>query len=247
MTDLFREVEEDLRREQFSKLWEKYGLYVIGLAVAIVLVVAAIVGWRAWTHSRAVEASARYEALVAEMAEAAPADSAAAFAAFADETSGGYRVLARLAEADRSLAAGDRDAALAAYGAAANDSAAPEIVRGMATVKAGLLLVDTLSHDDMRARVAPINRETSPWRSNALELLALAAIREGKWAEADANAKLIIADQATAPGLRDRAHVIQALAAPHLPREAAIVPDAAPAEEPADAQEEPASPPAEAE
>lgn len=247
MTDLFREVEEDLRREQFSKLWEKYGLYVIGLAVAIVLVVAAIVGWRAWTHSRAVEASARYETLVAEMAEAAPAESAAAFAAFANETSGGYRVLARLAEADRFLAAGDRDAALAAYEAAANDSAAPEIVRGMATVKGGLLLVDTLSYDDMRARVAPINRETSPWRSNALELLALAAIREGKWSEADANVKLIIADPASAPGLRDRAHVIQALAAPHLPREAVIVPDAAPAEEPAEAQEEPASPPAEAE
>jgi Na+/H+ antiporter NhaD/arsenite permease-like protein len=45
----------------------------------------------------------------------------------------------------------------------------------MATVKAGLLLVDTLSLDDMRARVALINREGSPWRSNALELIALAA------------------------------------------------------------------------
>ena len=231
MTDLFREVEEDLRREQFSKLWEKYGIYVIGTAVAIVLIVAAFVGWRAWSHSKAVEASAQYEALVAEIAEANPAESAAAFAEFADGASGGYAVLARLAQADRLLAAGDRDGALAAYEAVAADSAAPEIVRGMATVKAGLLLVDTLSLDDMRARVVPINREASPWRSNALELIALAAIREGKWAEADANAKLIIADQTTPPGLRDRAHVIQALAAPHLPREAAQVIDAAPAEE----------------
>jgi hypothetical protein len=254
VTDLFREVEEDLRREQFSKLWEKYGLYVIGLAVAIVLVVAAIVGWRAWTHSRAIEASARYEALVAEMADAAPAESAAAFAAFANETGGGYRVLARLAEADRSLAAGDRDAALAAYEAAANDSAAPQIVRGMATVKAGLLLVDTLSLDDMRARVASISREGSPWRANALELTALAAIREGKWSEADANARLVIADPATPPGLRDRAHVIQALAAPHLPREAAPAQEAVPAEALAPAEEvppaleqDPAASPAEAE
>ena len=80
MTDLFREVEEDLRREQFSRLWEKYGIYVIGTAVAIVLIVAAIVGWRAWSHSKAVEASAQYEALVAEIAEADPEKSAAAFA-----------------------------------------------------------------------------------------------------------------------------------------------------------------------
>ena len=44
MTDLFREVEEDLRREQFSKLWEKYGAWVIGLAVGIVVLTAAFVG-----------------------------------------------------------------------------------------------------------------------------------------------------------------------------------------------------------
>ena len=69
-------------------------------------------------------------------------------------------------------------------------------------VLAGLLLVDTLSLDDMRARVASISREGSPWRANALELTALAAIREGKWNEADANARLVIADPATPPGLR---------------------------------------------
>ncbi|MFN4355735.1 tetratricopeptide repeat protein [Parvibaculum sp.] len=244
MTDLFREVEEDLRREQFSKLWEKYGIYVIGAAVSIVLIVAAIVGWRAWSHSKTVEASAAYEALVVEMANMDPAESAAAFDEFADRASGGYRIMARLAQADRLLAAGDSEGALAAYEAVANDGRAPQIVRGMATVKAGLLLVDTLSLDDMRARVAPINREASPWRSNARELIALAAIREGKWAEADANAKLIIADQDTPAGLRDRSHVIQALAAPHLPREVAPVTDAAPAEEtaaePADEAEAPA-------
>lgn len=245
MTDLFREVEEDLRREQFSKLWEKYGIYVIGAAVSIVLIVAAVVGWRAWSHSKTVEASAAYEALVVEMANMPPSESAVAFAEFADGASGGYRIMARLAQADRLLAADDSEGARAAYEAVANDGRAPEIVRGMATVKAGLLLVDTLSLDDMRARVALINREGSTWRSNALELIALAAIREGKWVEADANAKLIIADQATPPGLRDRAHVIQALAAPHLPREAAPAPAAAPVEEAV--EEEPAEAPAEAE
>ncbi|MBX3508530.1 MAG: tetratricopeptide repeat protein [Parvibaculum sp.] len=244
MTDLFREVEEDLRREQFSKLWEKYGIYVIGAAVSIVLIVAAVVGWRAWTHSKTVESSAAYEALVVEMANMPPAESAAAFAKFAEGASGGYRIMARLAEADRLLAAGDADGARAAYEAVANDGRAPEIMRGMATVKAGLLQVDTLSLDDMRARVASINREGSPWRSNALELIALAAIREGKWVEADANVKLIIADPSSPPGLRDRAHVIQALAAPHLPREAAPADAAAPAEVPQGAVE---AAPAEAE
>ena len=38
MSDIFREVDEDLRREQYKKLWERFGSYVIGLAVLIVVV-----------------------------------------------------------------------------------------------------------------------------------------------------------------------------------------------------------------
>jgi hypothetical protein len=225
VTDLFREVEEDLRREQFSKLWEKYGIYVIGLAVAIVLVVAAVVGWRAWSHASRVEASARYDELVAELEEgAAPEEAAAAFDNFAAETGGGYETLARLQQADRLLEAGERDAALAVYEEVAND-ASLGLVRGMATVRAGLIVVDTASYDDMKARMAPIMSEDSPWHGNALELLALVAMREGAWTDADGYVKRIIANPASPSGLRDRAHVIQALAAPHLPPPAAAPAD----------------------
>ncbi|ABS65093.1 conserved hypothetical protein [Parvibaculum lavamentivorans DS-1] len=240
MTDLFREVEEDLRREQFSKLWDKYGAWLIGAVVALVLVVAAIVGWRAWSHSQRVEASARFEETVIKAQDAAPAEAAAAFAELAESTSGGYAVLARLHEADKRLAAGERDVALAVYGEVANGGA-PAIVRGMARIKEGLLLVDTASYDDMKARMSPLVDSASPWRENALELLALAAMRDGEWEDANRNAAAIIANQATPAGLRDRAHVIQALVAPHLLAEE----EAQPAET---TQEAPATePPAETE
>lgn len=239
MTDLFREVEEDLRRERFSKLWEEYGFYLIGLAVAIVLVVAAVVGWRAWSHSSRIEASARYNELVAESAEAtSPQASAAAFAKLAAETGGGYEVLARLQQADRLLEAGERDAALAAYEEVASGGSTIGIMRGMATIKAGLIVADTASHDDMKSRMAPVMAESSPWHGNALELLALAAMREGAWTDADAYVKQIIANPASSTGLRDRAHVIQALVAPHLPRPEAASAEDAPAEAEEDAAEE---------
>lgn len=219
MTDLFREVEEDLRREHFNKLWQKYGVYVLGLALAIVILAGGIAGWRAWTHSARVEASARFQELLAEAEKAeTPQAAAAAFAEFAADTTNGYEVLARFHQADRHLAAGETDQARAAFEAVANDGAAPDILRGMATVKAGLLLVDTLSHDDMKARMAPVMKDGSPWRPHALELLALSAMRDGAWSDANANAAAIIANPLSPAGLRDRAHVIQALAAPHLPR-----------------------------
>lgn len=246
MTDLFREVEEDLRREQFSKLWKKYGIWVIGLAVAIVVVTAAFVGWRAWVHSSQVEDSAVYAATVKETAQAAPAEAAAAFAALAGKVDGGYETLARLQEADRSLAAGEGDAARGIYEEVANDGGVPAIVRGLAAIKAGLLVVDTASYVDMKARMAPYTASGSPWQGYALELVALSAMKAGEWHAADTSVKEIIANQATPPGLRDRAHVMQALIAPNLPRNAAPE-EAAPAQDKQsssqeEATEAPASP-----
>ena len=53
MADIFREVDEDLKREQFKRLWDRFGIYAI---IAAVLVVALTGGWRgylAWEQSRA--------------------------------------------------------------------------------------------------------------------------------------------------------------------------------------------------
>ncbi|MBO6667394.1 tetratricopeptide repeat protein [Parvibaculum sp.] len=248
MTDLFREVEEDLRREQFSKLWEKYGAWVIGLAVGIVVLTAAFVGWRAWNHSQRVEASAAYSAVVKEVAAAAPQEAAEAYAGLAAEIGGGYETLALLREADSRLAAGEGDAARAIYEQVANDGSLPSIVRGLAAIKAGLLVVDTASYADMKARMAPYTSGESAWHGYALELVALSAMKAGEWQVADTSVKEIIANPATPSGLRDRAHVMQALIAPNLPR--AVESEAAPAPEEAspdeetqtDTQETPAAP-----
>ena len=36
MSDILREVDEELRRERYQKLWERYGIYVVGAALALV-------------------------------------------------------------------------------------------------------------------------------------------------------------------------------------------------------------------
>jgi hypothetical protein len=43
MSDIFQEVEEDVRRERYEKLWKKYGNYIIALAV---LIVAGVAAWQ---------------------------------------------------------------------------------------------------------------------------------------------------------------------------------------------------------
>lgn len=228
MTDLFSEIEQDLRREQVNKLWEKYGIYLVGLAVAIVVGAAIVVGWRAWKNSQAEASSAKYDAVMAVAATQKPEEAAASLGAFAKDATKGYAVLARMQQAGELLKAGDKKDAVATLDMIANDSSISPVLQGMARIKAGLILVDTATYDEMNARMAPLDESGNIWRNNARELLGLSAYKAGKYAEAETSFAAIIADSKASPGLRDRAHVMQALLAPHLPQPDAVeaTPDA---------------------
>lgn len=216
MTDLFSEIEQDIRREQANKLWEKYGIYLIGLAVGIVLAASAVVGWRAWNTSRAHDASAQYDLVVAAAAKQKPEEAAAAYGALAADTTPAYAALAYVHQADALLKAGDKPGAIAALDKAANNKSTPAMLRGMAQVKAGLLVADTATYEEMNTRLASLNEADNPWRNSVRELLGLAAYRAKNYDEAQTNFAAIIADTTAQAGLRDRAHVMQALLAPHI-------------------------------
>tara|TARA_R110000868_G_scaffold111476_3_gene301018 strand:+ start:934 stop:1719 length:786 start_codon:yes stop_codon:yes gene_type:complete len=229
LTDLFSEIEQDLRREQANKLWEKYGVYLVGLAVGIVLVASAFVGWRAWNTSRAHDASAQYDLVVAAAATQKPEEAAAAFGALAADTTPAYAALAAVHQADALLKAGDKAGAIAALDKAGNDKSTPAMLRGMVQIKAGMLVVDTATYEEMNARLASLNEADNPWRNSARELLGLSAYKSKNYAEAQANFAAIIGDPTAQAGLRDRAHVMQALLAPHILAPVVVSPATVPA------------------
>lgn len=218
MSDIFREVEEDIRREQFKQIWDKYGLYVLGAALAILLGAAAVVGWRSYVRAQNEDMSSRYEAVVKAAETGNPADSAKAFADLAKSGHGGYAALAQLQEAAALHDAGQNEQALAAYDKLAASSA-PQILKDLARVKAGLLLVDTASYEDIKTRLSALAAEGQALRNPAREVLGLSAYKAKAYAEAQEYFLEIIDDNEAAGGLRDRAHVMQAVLAPVLPKQ----------------------------
>ena len=65
MSDIFQEVDEEVRREQLKKLWDRYGYLLIA---ACVLLVVGVGGWRTyewWEAKKAAEASTSFQAAVA--------------------------------------------------------------------------------------------------------------------------------------------------------------------------------------
>ena len=90
MADLFKEVDEDLRRENFQKLWKKYGKVFIALFVAIILAVGGVQAWRAYDQQRREDLSDRFAAALAMAQAGDPAGAIAVLDEFGAPGDGGY-------------------------------------------------------------------------------------------------------------------------------------------------------------
>ena len=212
MTDIFHEVDEEVRREQLKKLWQRYGNYIIA---GCLLVVVGIAGWRGyeWLEAkRAAESGAAFEQAVTLAESGKVQEAEAAFAKLATGGTAGYRVLSRLREAAE-LAQSDPKAAIKAYEEIAADRAAGQVIQDLATLRAGLLLVDHTPYADLRSRLEPLTGPERAFRYSARDLLALSAWKQGDVSAAKQWTEAIIGDPLTPAGARSRAEVLSQLLA----------------------------------
>jgi len=206
VSDIFREVEEEVRRERYEQLWKKYGDYVIA---AVALIVIAAAGYRLWSYyeQRAREQASDAYAAAQQLLESNRADQAAtAFAKLADSAPSGYATVARLQNADALDAAGNRDEALALYKkiAAGDDP----LLASVALLREGWALVETTPRLQLEALLAPLTDPTSPWRHMAREILAYSDYRTGKLEAAQKEYEALSGETDAPIGVRQRANAM---------------------------------------
>jgi len=203
VSDIIREVDEELRRENFEKLWRKYGSYALGLATLIVVAVAAFFEWQHYTTGQREARARQYDAALQLVAAADPgAPAALQGLATGDD---GYAALAQLQAAAVKGKAGDTAGAVAIYEKMAADSAIDESLRNLALMLLALYTADTAPPDQLTQRLKPLTAAANPWHYSALELTAVLAQRAGDTAKA-AQILTGLADDLNAPqALRQRA------------------------------------------
>ena len=213
MSELFDEVDEDVRRDQLKKLWDQYSIYIVALAI---LIIASVGGWRGYQYleaKKAAEAGAAFDK-AAELSEANKhAEAEVAFADLAAKAPAGYRVLARLRTAAE-IASRDQKAAAKMFDEIAADRSVGVAEQDLARVRAAQLLLESASYPDMKARLEAAAAPTATFRHTARELLALSAWRANDSAATRQWLDLIANDGATPPSLRSRAEALQALLPP---------------------------------
>jgi hypothetical protein len=210
VSDIFREVDEEVRREQLKKLWERYGHYAVAAAILLVAGVGAWRGYEWWEAKKAAESGAAFEA-AATLAEAGKRSEAeAAFAKVAADGTAGYRHLARLREAAE-LAQTDPKAAIAAYDKIAADGAVGQVLQDLAALRAGALLIDAGALAEAQRKLEPLAAAERTFRYSARELLVLAAWRAGDAAAVKRWSDMILTDVQTPSSTRQRVEMLMAL------------------------------------
>ncbi|HEX2760421.1 MAG TPA: tetratricopeptide repeat protein, partial [Rhizomicrobium sp.] len=103
MSDIFREVEEDVRRERAEKIWKRWGAYILAAGV---LVFVGIGGWQLWQRHERQEREKLSDQFLAAQRITNPRDAANAFVDLSRTGKGGYALVARLAQANAMFASG---------------------------------------------------------------------------------------------------------------------------------------------
>ncbi len=213
MSELFDEVDEDVRRDQLKKLWDQYSIYIVAGAL---LIIAAVGGWRGYQYleaKKAAEAGSAFDKAV-ELSEANKhAEAEAAFNDLAAKAPSGYRMLARM-RAAAEVARRDPQGAAKMYDDISADRSVGAEQQDLARVRAAGLLLATSSYPGMLARLEPSTGPEATFRHTARELLALSAWRGGDTVAARKWLDLIAGDGETPPSLRSRAEALQALLPP---------------------------------
>ena len=241
MSDIFREVEEDVRRERLEKFWQRYRYLLIA---GVVLILGAVAGWVFWKQQQAAANARVSDSYAAAQRISDPGKSAAAFAEIARNASGAYALLAKISQANSLNAAGQPGNAMTLYKeVAAADSGE---IGAIARLRAAWIMAASAPRAELESLLAPLNTEDSAWQPLAREILAFSDYRGAKPKQAAEAYRALSEDPKSPEGLRVRARAMATFldngagsdfgtvpAAPALP---AALPAAAPLPLPAPAQ-----------
>jgi hypothetical protein len=213
VSELFDEVDEEVRREQLKKLWDQYSIYIIAVAL---LIIAAVGAWRGYQYletQKAAEAGAAFDAAIDLSEQGKHAEAEVAFDKLAATAPSGYRMLARL-RAAAEVATRDPKAGAKLYDEIAADPSVGAEQQELARIRAAGLLLDTEAYPDMLKRLEPATKPDATFRHTARELLALSAWRANDTAAARQWLDMIANDGETPSAMRSRAEALQALLPP---------------------------------
>jgi hypothetical protein len=177
VSDVFNEVDEELRRDKAQELFTRFRPAIILATLSIVLGVSGYKGWQ-WYDAQQKAQAAEHFIAASKLLKAGDLIAAEkAFEGFAAQAPKGYAALAKMEMASIKAQTGKAAEAAQLYMQAAAEFTDP-LYKDLATLRAVMVVADDLSLADLDARLALLTGPGRPFRFTARELLAAKAFEE---------------------------------------------------------------------
>ena len=203
MSDIFQEIDEDLRQDKVARLWKAYGKYLVSLAIFIIL---AIAGYRFIEHineENREQASELYE-LASEAGRTG--DKKAAIELFSDERFNetiGYAIISKLKKATLAKSNNDPEGMAIVLKQIVTNEEIPSYLRNLARLK--LIASDS---DNYISQLDALIEGDGPWKFLALELKGGMELEVGNLKEARSIFEELTIEANTPNNMRRRASEI---------------------------------------
>ncbi|HET9638979.1 MAG TPA: tetratricopeptide repeat protein [Allosphingosinicella sp.] len=201
----YREVDEELRRDQMKTYWERFGKLVIA---GVVLLLALIGGYIWWQNQKEVKAGEQSAILIDALDDVGAGRKAAGTAkldGLIKSGSAGHRAAALLTKADLAIGADDLKGAAAIYKQVADDDGLAQPYRDLALVRMTAVELDTLAPQAVIDRLKGLAVAGNPWFGSAGEMVALSYLKLGKPKQAAGIFAAMAKDKKLPDTLRSRA------------------------------------------
>ena len=203
MSDIFREIDEELRRDNLLKLLSRYWPYLAAIVGVALAIAGGIAGWQQHQLSLRQAQSSRYAAAIALASQGKNIEAVRLLDAIARE-GGSYADLAAFEQAALLAKSGHEKQGIAIYDHIAATNPHPAF-RGLAVLLSAMQQMPKADPKLIIARLKPLTVAGNPWRPSALELTALAELEAGDKNGAQQIYKGLATDPSAPPGLRARA------------------------------------------
>lgn len=211
MADIFREIDEEVRREKAAVFWSRYGKLIMALAAIAVLAVA---GWQVWLaqeRKKSEVEGAKLESALKLSRDGNSGEAETILKQLAADAPAGYRQIARFRLAAEQGKA-DPAAGATAFDALAADASLGQSYRDLARLRAGMLRVDLVPYTELKTALEPLTVTGNSWRFTAREMLGIAALKANQFDEASRWFDALMSDPQTPGALRQRVELYLALA-----------------------------------
>ena len=201
----YREVDEELRRDQMTGFFRRYGAWMIAAVLLFLIGVAAYLWWQHRREAQAEQQAIQLTAVLEDIGAGKARNPDPRIPAIAESGTPAYRAAATLLQGSLAAEAGKTKEAAAVFAKVAGDDDAPQVYRDAALVRQTALEFDALQPAEVVKRLKPLAVQGNPWFGSAGELLAMAYMRQGKAEMAGPIFAAMHKDETLPPTIKERA------------------------------------------